>query len=112
MVADVAPLDGVFQALASPVRRAVLARLSVGPASTAELARPTRMALPSFLQHLQILERSGLVRSTKIGRVRTYELSPARLRSAEDWMAAQRTAWERRLDRLDAHLLKMKAEES
>lgn len=112
MVAEAMALNDVFQALADPVRRGVLARLARGPASTTELARPARMALPSFLQHLQVLQRCGLVRSTKVGRVRTYELTPAPLKRAEGWMSLQRAAWERRLDQLDAHLLKMKAEES
>lgn len=103
-----AHLDQVFQALADPTRRAVLERLSRGPRATTELARPFKMALPSFTQHLVVLERSGLVRSRKIGRVRTYELVPKPLATAQGWLARQRTTWERRLDQLDAYLVEMK----
>lgn len=101
----------VFQALSDPTRRAVIERLSRGPAPTSELARPFDMALPSFLQHLDVLAGSGLVRSRKTGRVRTYELAPDKLRRAEDWMAKQRDLWEKRLDRLDAYLLELKEQE-
>jgi len=103
-----AVVDGVFRALSDPTRRAVLERLSVSPASVSELAAPYRMALPSFVEHLRVLERSGLVRSRKVGRVRTYQLAPERLKLAEDWLGRQRRMWEQRLDRLDAYLLKMK----
>jgi DNA-binding transcriptional ArsR family regulator len=103
-----AQLNQVFQALADPTRRAVLARLSSGPASTSELARPFAMALPSFLQHLDVLQKSGLVRSRKRGRVRTYRLAPQPLKEAEDWMVAQRAVWERRLDQLDSYLIHLK----
>ena len=103
-----AQLNDVFQALADPTRRAVLRRLSRGQAPTSELAGPFRMALPSFLQHLDVLQRSGLVRSTKQGRVRTWRLAPQPLKVAEHWMAAQRTLWERRLDQLDDYLNTMK----
>jgi DNA-binding transcriptional ArsR family regulator len=101
-------LDCVFQALADPTRRAVVERLSSGPASTSELARPFRMALPSFSQHLDVLEECGLVRSHKTGRVRTYRLVPDRMREAEQWMTRQRAAWERRLDQLDGYLNDLK----
>ena len=101
-------LDDVFQALADPTRRAVVERLARGPAATLELARPFAMALPSFTQHLGVLERSGLVRSRKEGRVRTWELAPARLAPAERWLAARRARWERRLDQLDDYLLELK----
>jgi DNA-binding transcriptional ArsR family regulator len=103
-----AQLNQVFQALADPTRRAVLARLSSGPASTSELARPFAMALPSFLQHLDVLQKSGLVRSRKRGRVRTYRIAPQPLKEAEDWMVAQRAVWERRLDQLDSYLIHLK----
>ncbi|MEW6269817.1 MAG: metalloregulator ArsR/SmtB family transcription factor [Thermodesulfobacteriota bacterium] len=106
-----AQLSRVFQALADPTRRAVLERLSRGPSATSELARPFRMALPSFTQHLDVLERSGLVRSRKSGRVRTYELAPGPLDAAQTWLARQRATWERRLDQLDAYLLEMKRKE-
>jgi DNA-binding transcriptional ArsR family regulator len=101
-------LNYVFQALADPTRRAVLKRLSSGPVSTLELARPFDMALPSFTQHLGMLEKSGLVKSTKTGRVRTYEIAPKPLQAAEAWMTNRRELWERRLDQLDAHLQTMK----
>jgi DNA-binding transcriptional ArsR family regulator len=104
-------LDHVFQALADPTRRAVLQRLSEGAASTLELARPFDMALPSFTQHLSMLEKYGLVKSKKAGRVRTYELAPKRLQAAEDWIVDRRKLWERRLDQLDAYLLTMKENE-
>jgi DNA-binding transcriptional ArsR family regulator len=106
------PVDHVFRALSDPTRRHVLERLSRSPASVSELAEPFEMALPSFLQHLRILEDSGLVRSHKKGRVRTYQLAPKRLKLAEDWLARQRSLWERRLDQLDAYLLELKEKSS
>lgn len=102
------PIDGAFRALADPTRRRVLERLSRSPASVSELAKPFAMALPSFVQHLRVLEGSGLVRSRKEGRVRTYEIVPRRLKIAEDWLSRQRCLWEQRLDQLDAYLVKMK----
>lgn len=107
-----AALTGVFRGLADPTRRAVIERLGRGPAPVTELARPFRMALPSFIQHLDVLEDCGLVRSRKVGRVRTYQLVPAPLKRAESWLDRQRSIWERRLDRLDAHLLSMKDKDS
>jgi DNA-binding transcriptional ArsR family regulator len=104
-------LDRVFRALADPTRRAVLERLGSGPAAMSELARPFRMALPSFSQHLDVLESCGLVRSRKAGRVRTYRLAPRPLRVAEHWMARQREVWERRLDQLDQVLENLKEEQ-
>ena len=104
-------LSAVFQALADPTRRAVLERLGRGPAAMSELAQPFDMALPSFSQHLDVLERSGLVRSHKSGRVRTYELTARRLKSAENWLARQRALWERRLDQLDSYLKTMKEQQ-
>lgn len=101
-------LNQVFQALSDPTRRAVLKRLSRGPAPTLELARPFGMALPSFTQHLSMLEKFGLVKSRKTGRVRTYTLAPQPLRAAESWMTDRRKLWECRLDQLDAYLLTMK----
>lgn len=106
------PVDGIFRALADPTRRHVLERLSARPASVSELAAPYRMALPSFLAHLKVLEGCGLVRSRKVGRVRTYQIASARLKLAEDWLGRQRSLWERRLDRLDAYLLTMKKGET
>jgi DNA-binding transcriptional ArsR family regulator len=101
-------LDDLFQALADPTRRAVVERLARGPAATLELARPFAMALPSFTQHLGVLERSGLVRSRKQRRVRTWELAPRRLATAERWLVTRRALWERRLDQLDAVLHELK----
>ena len=103
-----AALDPIFHALADPTRRAVVARLSRGPASVSELAEPFDMAMPSFLQHLRVLEASGLVRSKKAGRVRTCRLAPRPLRQAEGWMVSQRKWWDRRLDQLDAYLIDLK----
>jgi DNA-binding transcriptional ArsR family regulator len=97
-------LDRVFHALADPTRRAVLERLSGGPAAVTELAQPFAMALPSFAQHLDVLEECGLVRSRKVGRVRTYRLAPRPLATAEHWIVRQRAVWERRLDQLDHYL--------
>ena len=97
-------LDLVFHALADPTRRAVVERLGEGPAATTELARPFPMALPSFIQHLDVLERSGVVTSRKQGRVRTYELVPTSLGPAQDWLAVQQDVWTRRLDQLDDYL--------
>lgn len=105
-----AAVDGVFRALSDPTRRQVLERLSRGPGSVSSLAEPFDMALPSFVEHLRVLEGCGLVRSRKKGRVRTYRLVPRRLRLAEDWLARQRTHWERRLDQLDAYLTELKGE--
>ena len=105
-------IDGVFRALSDPTRRDVLGRLSTSSASVTDLAATYDMALPSFVEHLRVLERSGLVRSHKAGRVRTYELVPEQLKVAENWLARQRTVWERRLDQLDSYLLKMKQEKS
>ncbi|MFN0090437.1 MAG: ArsR/SmtB family transcription factor [Acidimicrobiales bacterium] len=97
-------LPAVFQALSDATRLSVVERLSIGPASATELARPFSMALPSFMQHLGVLERAGVVSSHKTGRTRTYQLAPDALRAAAAWLATFRTHWERRLDQLD-HLL-------
>ena len=99
-----------FGRSADPTRRAVLSRLSTGPAPVTELARPFKMALPSFTQHLEVLEQCGMVRSRESGRVRTYRLVPQPLEAAERWMAQQRALWERRLDQLDNYLLELKEE--
>jgi DNA-binding transcriptional ArsR family regulator len=93
-------LDSVFQALAVPARRQIVERLSRGPASVSELARPLDMSMSAVVQHLQVLEGSGLVRSKKAGRVRTCSIEPEALRSAERWIGTRRATWERRLDRL------------
>jgi DNA-binding transcriptional ArsR family regulator len=99
-----ATLDRVFQALSDPSRRAMVERLSHGPASVSELARPLTMSLPAVMQHLQVLETSGLVRTEKIGRVRTCRIEPVPLRTAEHWISARQSGWERRLDRLGDYL--------
>jgi DNA-binding transcriptional ArsR family regulator len=96
--------EAVFHAIADPTRRAMLERLSRGPASVSELARPLPISLAAVVQHLQVLEASGVVRSAKVGRVRTCQLEPTGLRMAEDWLRRQRTAWESRLDRLGDYL--------
>jgi DNA-binding transcriptional ArsR family regulator len=103
-----APIDSVFRALSDPTRRQVLERLSRSSGSVSELAKPFDMALPSFVEHLRVLEESGLVRSRKTGRVRTYQLVPKRLKLAEDWLNQQRALWERRLDQLDKYLIELK----
>ena len=105
-------VDRIFRALSDPTRRGVIGRLSARPTSVSDLAAAYDMALPSFVEHLKVLERSGLVRSRKVGRVRTYELAPRQLKVAEDWLARQRTLWERRLDQLDSYLMKLKQEET
>jgi DNA-binding transcriptional ArsR family regulator len=94
----------MFHALADPARRRMVERLSRGPASVSELAQPLTMSLSAVIQHLQVLEGSGLVRSHKAGRVRTCRVEPAALRMVETWIAGRRAAWERRLDRLGAYL--------
>ena len=100
----------IFQALADPTRRAVVERLSAGPASMTVIAQPFKMALPSFAQHMKVLEDCGIVRSHKIGRVRSYEFDLRSFVSAEDWMAHQRAVWEQRLDRLETVVAEMKRE--
>jgi uncharacterized protein YndB with AHSA1/START domain/DNA-binding transcriptional ArsR family regulator len=92
-------LGNVFQALADPTRRAVIQRLGAGPASTKELAQPFDMALPSFMQHLAMLESSGLIASKKVGRVRTWQIEQTQLAAAESWLLEQRALWEERTDR-------------
>lgn len=108
----VAAADAVFHALANPTRRKVMERLSVGPATVSELAAPFDMQLPSFVQHLSVLERSRLVKSKKRGRVRTYEIAPERLKVAEDWLSERRRQWEARLDRFDQYVKQLHEEET
>lgn len=103
-------LDGLFHALADPARRAIVERLSRGPAPVSELARPLPMSLPSVMQHLGVLEAAGLVRSEKTGRVRTCSIHPAMLSLAEQWINARRLEWEHRLDRLGEYLKTMENE--
>ena len=102
-----AALDRAFQALADPTRRAMVERLARGPASVSELARPLRMSLPAVMQHLAVLEASGVVRSEKGGRVRTCRVDPGALGLAERWINDRRSEWERRLDRLGDYLATM-----
>ena len=109
---QLAATDEVFHALANPTRRKVLERLSAGPATVSELAEPFDMQLPSFVQHLSVLERSRLIRSKKRGRVRTYEIRVERLEVLEDWLTARREEWEARLDRFDQYVKQLKDKES
>jgi DNA-binding transcriptional ArsR family regulator len=104
MLNQTADLDRVFQALADPGRRLMVERLSEGPASVSELGVPLDMSLAAVLQHVQVLEASGLIRSQKIGRTRTCSINAGMLRAAEDWIAERRSLWERRLDRLGGYL--------
>lgn len=104
--------DEVFTALANPTRRRVLEILSDGPATVSELAAPFDIQLPSFVQHLALLEKSRLVTSRKQGRVRTYEIAPERFAVVDDWLTARRKSWERRLDRFDAYVRHLKEKES
>jgi DNA-binding transcriptional ArsR family regulator len=98
------PIDRVFHALSDPNRMVMVDRLSRGPASVSELARPLEISLPAVVQHLQVLEESGLISSEKVGRVRTCQIEAAAMRPAEDWITERRTTWERRLDRLGEYL--------
>ncbi|HWI77039.1 MAG TPA: metalloregulator ArsR/SmtB family transcription factor [Sphingomicrobium sp.] len=110
MLNDSPKLDRAFQALADPVRRGMLARLSRGSASVSDLARPLSISLPAVLQHLKALEASGLVRSQKRGRIRTVRLEPKALSAAESWIAERRREWEAQLDRLEDYVAKLKAD--
>jgi DNA-binding transcriptional ArsR family regulator len=110
MLNQSASLDLAFQALADPTRRAMVERLSLGPASVSDLARPLAMSLPAVMQHLAMLEGSGLVRTQKIGRVRTCQINPQALSQAEQWINRRRTEWERRLDRLGQYLETLQTE--
>lgn len=96
-----AALASTFRALGDPTRVAVVERLSIGPASASELARPFHMALPSFMQHLGVLEDAGIVRSHKAGRTRTFQLAEGALDTAGTWLGTHRNHWHRRLDQLD-----------
>jgi DNA-binding transcriptional ArsR family regulator len=105
-------LDLTFHALADPTRRAMVERLTRGPASVSELARPLSMSLPAVMQHLALLEDSGLVQSKKVGRVRTCRVNAKALSVAETWISRRRAEWEQRLDRLGDYLEELKQEES
>ena len=104
--------DDVFHALSNSTRRKVLEQLSVGPATVSQLAAPFDMKLPSFVQHLSVLEQSRLVKSKKRGRVRSYEIAPERFKVAEDWLTERRQLWEARLDRFDEYVRQLKEKES
>jgi DNA-binding transcriptional ArsR family regulator len=104
MVRQRPDLDVVFHALADPSRRSIVERLSLGSATVSDLAAPLPMSMPAVLQHLQVLEDSGLVRSRKVGRVRTCSIEVKALRPVERWIGERRSTWERRLDRLGAYL--------
>ncbi len=107
-----AQLDRVFHSLADATRRAVIAQLAGGPASVGDLARQHRMALPSFMKHVRVLEESGIVASRKAGRVRMCSLRPELLIEAQGWLEAERRTWESRLDRLDAFIETLAAKEN
>ena len=109
MLNDSLALDRAFAALADPVRRGMLARLSRGPASVSELAQPFPISLPAVLQHLKALESSGLVRSQKRGRVRTVSMEPGAMSDAESWLAERRKEWEALHDRFDAYVATLKS---
>ncbi len=106
------PLDLTFAALADPTRRAMVERLSLGAASVSDLAKPLAMSLPAVLQHLAVLEGSGIVVSEKVGRIRTCRIDPGALRQAQSWIDARRLAWERALDRLGTYLDELKTGEN
>jgi DNA-binding transcriptional ArsR family regulator len=110
MLNQLPDLDRLFHALADPARRAMVERLSRGPAPVSELARPLPMSLPAAMQHLSVLETAGLVRSEKVGRVRTCSIEPGMLSQAEQWINARRLEWERRLDRLGEYLKTLEGE--
>jgi DNA-binding transcriptional ArsR family regulator len=101
-------LDRVFHPLANPTRRAVIERLGRGPSAVTDLAAPFAMALPSFVQHLRVLEAAGLVRTRKVGRVRTVRIAPERIEQAERWMQRQRALWEQRFDQFDDYVTNLK----
>jgi DNA-binding transcriptional ArsR family regulator len=98
------PVDRLFHALADPNRRGIVERLSLGPATVSELAEPLPMSLSAVVQHLKVLQVSGLVSSEKVGRVRTCRIEPAALRPVERWIGARRSSWASRLDRLGEYL--------
>jgi len=104
MLNQTAQAELVFQALATPSRRFIVDRLSSGPASVSDLARPLRMSLAAVIQHLRVLEDCGIVRSEKVGRVRTCHVEPAALLAAEQWMSERRAMLESQLDRLGTYL--------
>jgi DNA-binding transcriptional ArsR family regulator len=108
MAKYIAELSRSFSALADPTRRAIVGRLCDGPKSICELAEPFEMALPSLLKHVRVLEQSGLISSEKVGRVRTCRIEPHALRATELWIHEHISAWEKRLDRMETHIKRMK----
>lgn len=112
MLKQLDPLDAMFQALADPSRRSMIERLSRGPASVSQLAEPLAMSMPAVMQHLTVLEASGIVRTSKTGRVRSCELAPAALTAAEVWIHDRRLVWEQRLDRLEVLLAEEMSKEN
>ena len=108
---NLSQIDATFRALAEPTRRAMVERLSFGPASVSDLAKPFDMTLAAVVQHLQILEQAGIVRSEKVGRVRTCSLQPGGLDLVADWISARRARVERQLDRLGQVLDELEAKE-
>jgi DNA-binding transcriptional ArsR family regulator len=109
MLNKLSALDAAFEALADPSRRAMLAQLSRGPSSVSALAKPLDMTLPAVMQHLAILEESGLVRTEKVGRVRTCRIEPQAMSRAEQWLNQRRLEWERNFDRLGEYLDSLKS---
>lgn len=106
------PPEILFQALGDATRLAVIRRLAQSPATVSQLAAPFPMALPSFVQHLKVLEQSGWIHTSKVGRVRTCQLNPTALETSQNWLSTQRTVWERRLNQLDAFLLELHTQEN
>ena len=111
VLAPASPLDQAFHALADPSRRAMIDRLARGPASVSELATPLSMSLPAVMQHLAVLEASGLVRSAKVGRVRTCSIDPTALAQIEQWAGERRAEWQRSIDRLGQMLAETETNE-
>lgn len=105
-------LDLAFHALADRTRRAIVMRLAKGEASVSELARPFEMAMPTLLQHIRVLERGGLITTEKRGRVRTCSIRPQTLAATTGWLDQQRTIWEARLDRMEAYVAQLHAQET
>jgi DNA-binding transcriptional ArsR family regulator len=103
-------LDKTFSALADPTRRAIVSRLCDGPASVGELSKPFDIALPTLLKHVRVLEKSGLVSSEKVGRVRTCRIETDALRASDEWLRQHISLWEQRLDRMEDHIKRMKEE--
>ena len=104
-------LDRAFHALADPTRRSVIQRLMHGPATVSELSEPFAIGLPTLMKHIKVLENTGLIRSTKNGRIRTCRIEPTQLAAAERWLSEQRALWESRTDRLVDYVEALHAKE-